>query len=83
MGSVLANILGQYDIKTVLLDRVTSAYQLPRAVMFDDEIMRIFQSLGLSKKMQEIEFLLWLLLAAANPAHLLVIFCPILVCPKK
>ena len=54
VGSVLANILGQYDIKTVLLDRVTSAYQLPRAVMFDDEIMRIFQSLGLSKKMQEI-----------------------------
>ena len=38
VGSVLANILGQYDIKTVLLDRVTSAYQLPRAVMFDDEI---------------------------------------------
>mgnify|MGYP001252116432 CR=1 FL=1 len=54
VGSTLANILGQYGIKTVALDREDTAYHLPRAVMFDDEIMRIFQSLGLSEKMQEI-----------------------------
>ena len=54
VGSTLANILGQYGVKTVALDRENAAYHLPRAVMFDDEIMRIFQSLGLSEKMLEI-----------------------------
>ena len=54
VGSTLANILGQYGVKTVALDRENAADHLPRAVMFDDEIMRIFQSLGLSEKMQEI-----------------------------
>jgi 3-(3-hydroxy-phenyl)propionate hydroxylase len=54
VGSILANILGQYGVKTVALDRENAADHLPRAVMFDDEIMRIFQSLGLSEKMQEI-----------------------------
>ena len=54
VGSTLANILGQNGIKTVALDRENTTYHLPRAVMFDDEIMRIFQSLGLSKKMLEI-----------------------------
>ena len=54
VGSALANILGQFGIKTVALDREFSAYHLPRAVMFDDEIMRVFQSLGLSEKMQEV-----------------------------
>ena len=54
VGSTLANILGQYGVKTVALDRQNAADHLPRAVMFDDEIMRIFQSLRLSEKMQEI-----------------------------
>ena len=53
-GSALANILGKYGIRTVALDRETSAYNLPRAVMFDDEIMRIFQSMGLAKKIEGI-----------------------------
>lgn len=54
VGAALANILGQYDISTVILDRETSSYQLPRAVTFDDEVMRIFQSMGLSAGMDEI-----------------------------
>jgi 3-(3-hydroxy-phenyl)propionate hydroxylase len=54
VGSVLANILGQFDINAVALDRESSAYNLPRAVMFDDEIMRVFQSLGLAEQMQDI-----------------------------
>ena len=54
VGSTLANILGQYGLKTAALDRENAAYHLPRAVMFDDEIMRVFQSLGLSEKMQEV-----------------------------
>lgn len=51
VGGALANILGAYGIRTVVLERRPAAYHLPRAVAFDDEIMRIFQSLGLSDQM--------------------------------
>ena len=51
VGGTLANILGAYGIRTVVLERRPAAYHLPRAVAFDDEIMRIFQSLGLSDQM--------------------------------
>ena len=54
VGSALANILGQFDIKAVALDREKSACHLPRAVMFDDEIMRVFQSMGLAEQMKGI-----------------------------
>ena len=54
VGSTLANILGQYNISTLILDQEESAYHLPRAVAFDDEIMRIFQSLDLSDQMENI-----------------------------
>ena len=54
VGTVLANILGQYQISTAILDRQPSAYTLPRAVSFDDEAMRIFQSMGLSDPIDEI-----------------------------
>ena len=54
VGATLANILGQYNISTLVLDQETSAYHLPRAVAFDDEVMRIFQSIGLAEQMAEI-----------------------------
>ncbi len=54
VGGALANILGAYGIRTVVLERRPAAYHLPRAVAFDDEIMRIFQSLGLSDQMAAI-----------------------------
>jgi len=54
VGSALANILGQSGVRIVVLDRETSGYHLPRAVMFDDEIMRVFQSMGLANKMESI-----------------------------
>ena len=54
VGSTLANILGQYNITTLILDQSTSAYHLPRAVNFDDEVMRIFQSIGLTEQMSQI-----------------------------
>ena len=38
VGGTLANILGGYGIKTVILERQPIAYHLPRAVSFDDEI---------------------------------------------
>ena len=47
-GATLANILGGYGIDVLVLEREASVYPLPRAVHFDDEAMRVFQSIGLS-----------------------------------
>ncbi|MBD9578164.1 bifunctional 3-(3-hydroxy-phenyl)propionate/3-hydroxycinnamic acid hydroxylase [Pseudomonas sp. PDM23] len=47
-GAVLANLLGRYGWSVVGLERDEDLYYAPRAVHFDDEIMRIFQSAGLA-----------------------------------
>jgi 3-(3-hydroxy-phenyl)propionate hydroxylase len=47
-GAVLAAMLGDAGIKTLVIERDAEVYPLPRAVHFDDEIMRIFQQLGLT-----------------------------------
>jgi 3-(3-hydroxy-phenyl)propionate hydroxylase len=46
VGATLANLLGQSGISTLVLEREAAAYRLPRAVHFDDEVMRVFQSIG-------------------------------------
>lgn len=47
-GATLANILAGYGIDVLVLEREESVYPLPRAVHFDDEAMRVFQSIGLA-----------------------------------
>lgn len=54
VGSTLANCLGLLGISTIVLDRQPASYHLPRAVSFDDEAMRIFQSIGLSDQIDAI-----------------------------
>ena len=54
IGATLANLLGRYGIKTLVLEKESAAFRLPRAVMFDDEIMRVFQSMKLSEAMSNI-----------------------------
>jgi 3-(3-hydroxy-phenyl)propionate hydroxylase len=46
VGATVANLLGQSGISTLVLEREAAAYHLPRAVHFDDEVMRIFQAIG-------------------------------------
>jgi 3-(3-hydroxy-phenyl)propionate hydroxylase len=48
VGSTLANLLGLCGVNTLVLEREAQAYHLPRAVHFDDEAMRVFQTIGLS-----------------------------------
>ena len=48
-GATLTNILGEYGIDVLVLEREESVYPLPRAVHFDDEAMRVFQSIGLAE----------------------------------
>lgn len=47
-GAVLANLLGQQGWSVVGVERDEDLYYAPRAVHFDDEIMRVFQYAGLA-----------------------------------
>jgi len=46
VGDILAALLTQQGIGVIGIDRELDVYQLPRAAVFDDEIMRCFQQLG-------------------------------------
>ena len=54
VGATLANLLGQMGVCVVALESSEEISLLPRAVAFDDEAMRIFQSFGLSEAMNNI-----------------------------
>ena len=53
VGACLANLLGLSGISTLVLDREGPAYHLPRAVHFDDEIMRVLQTVGIADEMAQ------------------------------
>ncbi|WP_316188728.1 bifunctional 3-(3-hydroxy-phenyl)propionate/3-hydroxycinnamic acid hydroxylase [Bradyrhizobium sp. SZCCHNS1054] len=48
VGATLANLLGLCGVRTLVLEREAKTYHLPRAVHFDDECMRVFQTVGLA-----------------------------------
>jgi 3-(3-hydroxy-phenyl)propionate hydroxylase len=48
VGALAANLFGKAGLRTVVLERETSPYPLPRAVHIDHEMMRLFQSVGLA-----------------------------------
>ena len=48
-GAVAACWLGQAGIRTIVVDKSRSIWQIPRAVAIDHEIMRVFQNLGIAE----------------------------------
>ena len=50
IGATLANLLGLCGVKVLILERDSAAYHFPRAVHFDDETMRVFQTVGLAEQ---------------------------------
>ncbi|KRB82217.1 3-(3-hydroxyphenyl)propionate hydroxylase [Sphingomonas sp. Root710] len=46
-GATLAHLLGISGLRVLVLERDGAAYHFPRAVHFDDEVMRVFQTVGL------------------------------------
>jgi 2-polyprenyl-6-methoxyphenol hydroxylase-like FAD-dependent oxidoreductase len=46
-GMILASLLGSRGWRVAVLERYPDLFNLPRAACFDDEIMRLFQKLGL------------------------------------
>lgn len=47
-GATLANLLAQQGLRVLAIDREAGIYPLPRAVHFDGECMRVFQSIGIA-----------------------------------
>jgi 3-(3-hydroxy-phenyl)propionate hydroxylase len=48
VGAVAANMAGMAGLRTIVLERGDAPYRKPRAIVFDAEIMRIFDSIGLA-----------------------------------
>lgn len=46
VGAALANLLGRYGVKTLVIDRSTEIFMKPRAIALDNEALRILQLLG-------------------------------------
>ena len=52
-GGTLANLLAMNNVSVLILEKEANIYNLPRAVHFDDEIMRVFQTIGISKSLSK------------------------------
>ena len=53
-GATLANLLGQYGLSVLVLEREHEIYPLPRAIHFDGEVMRVFETAGLRPQVETI-----------------------------
>jgi 3-(3-hydroxy-phenyl)propionate hydroxylase len=53
-GMTLANLLGFAGVEVLLVERNPSTSEMPRAVSFDDESLRTFQSCGLEREAYEL-----------------------------
>ena len=49
VGQLLALLLGDLGVRTVAVDEAFEPYDLPRAAVTDDEVLRIFQAVGLDE----------------------------------
>ena len=52
-GGTLANLLAMNNVSVLILEKEENIYNLPRAVHFDDEIMRVFQTIGITKSLSK------------------------------
>ena len=53
-GAVLANLLAECGLSVVVFERDRALHDQPRAVHFDDEIMRIFQTIGVAEEVEAV-----------------------------
>ena len=49
VGQLLALLLGDHGVRTLAFDRADDVHPLPRAAVVDDEVLRIFQAVGLDE----------------------------------
>lgn len=51
-GATAANLLGQIGLKVLVVERDSDVYGRARAISTDEEVMRIWQSVGLAERLQ-------------------------------
>lgn len=51
-GATLANLLALRGLSVLALDREADIYRLPRAIHFDGECMRVFQTIGIADELE-------------------------------
>ena len=54
VGAVAANLAGQAGFRTLVIEQDSEPYKLPRAIVFDSEIMRVFAAIGLADQIAEV-----------------------------
>lgn len=50
-GALAGNLLGQFGLRAVIVEREKNIFPLPRAVVIDDDVARIFQYAGLADRL--------------------------------
>lgn len=53
VGATLANLLGDFGYSVAIFEKELEVYRAPRAVHIDDEVVRIFQAIGIVDELQE------------------------------
>ncbi len=54
VGVALANLLGQRGVSVAVFERDAAVYPFPRAIHFDGEVMRVFETMGLRAEVEAI-----------------------------
>ncbi len=54
VGATVANLLGHYQLRTLVLERDLALFPAPRAIVFDDEIFRIMQAAGIGAQLADL-----------------------------
>lgn len=49
VGATLANLLGRFGVRTLVVDKATEIFKAPRAIALDNEALRILQMAGLEE----------------------------------
>ncbi len=52
-GATAANLLGQFGLKVLVIERDPDVYMRARAISIDEEVMRVWQSVGLADRLQQ------------------------------
>ena len=53
-GAVAANLLGMRGVRVLVVEPNLEIYDIPRAVHFDGEVMRVFQAIGLVDEIEKL-----------------------------
>ncbi len=53
VGAMLANLIADFGHSVAIIEKEMEIYRMPRAVHIDDEVLRIFQAVGLLNELKE------------------------------